>query len=535
MTETLSASIVRIWAREAIRSLEEARAQLNKANVFPVADSDTGTNMILNQRHGASTLAGCDDSAVEALRSFATGAVIGARGNSGVILAEFLRGLARGIAENTSADATDVSDPAALAAGLDVAQRAAARAVGYPAPGTILSAATAAAQAAVDAVPDHDSMDGVLDEAIAAATLAVGRGADQLEALRRAEVVDAGAVGLVLVLTALRAAVAGTEGGPLSAVDLTPAAWANQERHAHTEHATAHALHSGHTDPRNRFELMCLAVSTRMNADPDLSDHVRSDLLTLGESVVVIDADARGEGPGAGSPAALRVHIHTDDPARVIAYFDGWQLSNTVVHEFHHAVAASGWSWVALTASPGLLAPIAAAGGVALWADSAITVDELDRAITDAASNDVLVLVGDVANPEAVRDAVATVQGQSAKRVRPVANPGHYTDLHLIAAVGQVQVLRDLACDDVAAVLDDAADKLEVVRVSERVDAVAAAFGRPLAEADLLIAVHDSGVNERLIDAVQAAATQHLVDAVVVDTGLPGARIQIGIDRTSCD
>src|SRR6478609_4503699 len=152
----MDAAAVVAWARGGVEALGAARSSLDRVNVFPVADADTGTNMYLTFLDAARSLApaavvpgaapdeqGADEpGAGELLVRLARGALVGARGNSGVILSEYLRGLALALSGHDA-----VRGPA-LAEALGAAARTARGAVARPAPGTILTAADAVAAAA---------------------------------------------------------------------------------------------------------------------------------------------------------------------------------------------------------------------------------------------------------------------------------------------------------------------------------------------------------------------------------------------------
>jgi dihydroxyacetone kinase-like predicted kinase len=137
--ELLAAAVVRTWARAVVDALSTARSELDGVNVFPVADGDTGTNMYLTAREAATAVhdAPAGASGARLLRLASRAALLGARGNSGVILSEWLRGLTVAATRGDS-----------LAIALDVAARTARQAVAHPAPGTILTAADSAAAAA---------------------------------------------------------------------------------------------------------------------------------------------------------------------------------------------------------------------------------------------------------------------------------------------------------------------------------------------------------------------------------------------------
>ncbi|MDJ1132526.1 DAK2 domain-containing protein [Streptomyces iconiensis] len=222
MPHPFDALAVRRWCALGREALRAECARMDAINVFPVADGDTGTNLCLTfeaaagaapyaEAEGAAGAAGAEEAAVDregregtqdgegtrdgehagagALRAMARAALLDARGNSGTILAEYLRGMAQGLAAPGDAPLAR-----ALRGGADAAYAA----VAHPVEGTMLTVAAAAAAAAEDG-----------RDPVAAARTALAATPDQLAALSRAGVVDAGAVGLTALLDALRAALRG--------------------------------------------------------------------------------------------------------------------------------------------------------------------------------------------------------------------------------------------------------------------------------------------------------------------------------------
>lgn len=197
------------WADGAAEVLERARPVLDRANVFPVPDADTGTNLAATlraARDAAVTSAASDaPSADRVLHAFARGALVGARGSSGVILSEFLRGLA-GAAPSGTGSAGPVTDATRLARAIDRGARRAVAAVVDPRPGTMLTAARGAADAALEAAAGGGNLVQTVESARSGASQALRRSVDELDVLRAAGVLDAGAYGFVLLLDALAAA-----------------------------------------------------------------------------------------------------------------------------------------------------------------------------------------------------------------------------------------------------------------------------------------------------------------------------------------
>jgi len=175
--------------------LEKSAPDINAINVFPVPDGDTGTNMLLTMRSALEEAkASSNDYASSVARSLARGALMGARGNSGVILAQFWRGLANGLEGKSSFDGQD------FARALAEASLAAYKGIVKPVEGTILTVLKDAAKAAQKAAKDDHNLTPVLEAAVKSAEESVARTPSLLPVLREAGVVDAGGQGLYVLL-----------------------------------------------------------------------------------------------------------------------------------------------------------------------------------------------------------------------------------------------------------------------------------------------------------------------------------------------
>lgn len=281
MLDALDADAVRRWSRAAADSLDAHRAEIDELNVFPVPDGDTGTNMSLTIRAAADALAADGAAnAAAALRTFAHGAVLGARGNSGVIVSQLLRGLAEAAADAPTCDS------ALLCAGLQLGAEQARAAVADPVEGTILTVATAAAEGAAGGTTLLE----VTRSAAAAADEALQHTPEQLPELARAGVVDAGGRGLVLLLDALARTVSGEAGAP---PELQRSPRAAQLLRSVRETG------SGDYD----FEVQYL-----LEAGEGAITSLRRDLGGLGDSVAVV-----GTGEG-----VWNVHVHVNDVGAAI-------------------------------------------------------------------------------------------------------------------------------------------------------------------------------------------------------------------------
>ncbi|MFV0532303.1 MAG: DAK2 domain-containing protein [Cumulibacter sp.] len=291
----IDARTVRLWCAAAVQALGAHRDEIDRLNVFPVPDGDTGTNMLLTLRAMTEALRRERPAALaSAAAVMARGALLGARGNSGVILSQFVRGMAEVL--GSRADGEPLTDaPALLAAGIRRGAERARESVGDPADGTILTvadrAADAAEQAAVHVARTVAGVAAVTTAAAAAAAEAVRHTPDQLEVLRRAGVVDAGGRGLSIILDALAVVTSGTPAGGRR--------WAHRDPDLEPEPLPAVAS--------AQYEVVYL-----LELSPSDAEHLTASLQRIGDSVVVASAD------GPQVAAMHKVHVHTADVGAAI-------------------------------------------------------------------------------------------------------------------------------------------------------------------------------------------------------------------------
>jgi fatty acid kinase len=282
--EVLDAAAVRRWCELTADALGRTRAEIDSLNVFPVPDADTGTNLHLTVLAAAEELPATSDVAL-LWRSLAQGALLGARGNSGVILSQVFRGLAEILAT-----AGPAPSGRTIAAALERAARLARSAVEHPVEGTILSvldAASAAAGAEV-AQAEHARPDEVARAATAGARRALRKTTEQLGVLARSGVVDAGAAGLCVVLDTLAAVI----------TDEYPERYEVPAR-------TGGAAPFVPGEPADRgpgYEVMYL-----LDASDEVIPELREALDRLGDSLVVVGGDG-----------LWNVHVHVDDAGKAI-------------------------------------------------------------------------------------------------------------------------------------------------------------------------------------------------------------------------
>jgi DAK2 domain fusion protein YloV len=308
----------------ALNELENRRQEVNDLNVFPVADGDTGDNMALTMRAVVDELNTLDDSALESVgrdaivSAVARAALLGARGNSGVILSQVVRGAAEELASRPG----ELVDPVLVSAALARAADAAYASVRDPAEGTMLTAVRAMATRVAHDLAHMDTqrlgpearadeqdelLAEVLERALEAGKEAVERGPDQLAVLREAGVVDAGAYGLTVIIAGCLAALRGM-GAPELEHQYAPAALHRPEHES------------------SSFRYCTNFAVTGENLD---GGRMTPELERLGDSVLVV-----------GDDRTLRVHVHTDDPDAAVALFEPvGEVSRFDVADMHEQVA----------------------------------------------------------------------------------------------------------------------------------------------------------------------------------------------------
>ena len=263
-------------------SIAQAQQAINDLNVFPVPDGDTGTNMSLTIQTAAQELKKIEPATVDQAASVTASALLrGARGNSGVILSLLFRGIAKELKGCKEADG------AAFAAALQEGVAAAYNAVMKPAEGTILTVSRLAAERAVNAAEEHNSVEYVIEQAIAQGEITLAQTTDMNPVLKKAGVVDAGGKGFLLILGGMLSALRGEERPELTeenAQEKADFAMLNEEDITFTFDTVFIVRKSGRSiEPFCRF------------------------LDGIGDSLVIGEDDE-----------AFKVHVHTDIPGEAL-------------------------------------------------------------------------------------------------------------------------------------------------------------------------------------------------------------------------
>ena len=263
-------------------SIAQAQQAINDLNVFPVPDGDTGTNMTLTIQTAAQELKKIEPATVDQAASVTASALLrGARGNSGVILSLLFRGIAKELKGCKEADG------AAFAAALQEGVAAAYNAVMKPAEGTILTVSRLAAERAVNAAEEHNSVEYVIEQAIAQGEITLSQTTDMNPVLKKAGVVDAGGKGFLLILSGMLSALRGEERPELTEGNA-------QEK---ADFATL-----SEEDITFTFDTVFIVRKSGRSIEP-----FRRFLDGIGDSLVIGEDDE-----------AFKVHVHTDIPGEAL-------------------------------------------------------------------------------------------------------------------------------------------------------------------------------------------------------------------------
>ena len=264
-------------------SIAQAQQAINDLNVFPVPDGDTGTNMSLTIQTAAQELKKIEPATVDQAASVTASALLrGARGNSGVILSLLFRGISKELKGCKEADG------AAFAAAMQEGVAAAYNAVMKPAEGTILTVSRLAAERAASAAKEHNSVEYVIEQAIAQGEITLAQTTDMNPVLKKAGVVDAGGKGFLLILSGMLSALRGEERPELTAED-------TQEK---ADFATL-----SEEDITFTFDTVFIVRKSGRSIEP-----FRRFLDGIGDSLVIGEDDE-----------AFKVHVHTDIPGEALS------------------------------------------------------------------------------------------------------------------------------------------------------------------------------------------------------------------------
>ena len=277
------------------KNLAKNAEKINSLNVFPVPDGDTGTNMNLSMSSGAKeTAANVVENIGELGKSFSKGLLMGARGNSGVILSQLFRGMSQYIADKKEIDAKEFA--AAIQNGVSIAYKAIIK----PVEGTILTVAREAAEAGVKAAENTNSVVEVMEAIYAEAQASLKRTPDLLPILKEVGVVDSGGQGLVCVYQGFVAALKGEKIDGLEAVETNVVDMQFEDDHD-----------MDFMSPEDIVYGFCTEFTVRLDKEKkDFDeDRFRADMSKFGDSLLVIS-----------DSEYVKIHVHTETPGDVFNY-----------------------------------------------------------------------------------------------------------------------------------------------------------------------------------------------------------------------
>ena len=277
------------------KNLAKNAEKINSLNVFPVPDGDTGTNMNLSMSSGAKeTAANVVENIGELGKSFSKGLLMGARGNSGVILSQLFRGMSQYIADKKEIDAKEFAE--AIQNGVSIAYKAIIK----PVEGTILTVAREAAEAGLKAAKNTDSVVGVMEAIYAEAQASLKRTPDLLPILKEVGVVDSGGQGLVCVYQGFVAALKGEKIEGLESVETNVVDMQFEDDHD-----------MDFMSPEDIVHGFCTEFTVRLDKEKkDFNeDKFREDMSKFGDSLLVIS-----------DSEYVKIHVHTETPGDVFNY-----------------------------------------------------------------------------------------------------------------------------------------------------------------------------------------------------------------------
>lgn len=375
------------WAELCLKAIEERRDEINVLNVFPVPDGDTGTNLLITMRSAVDGLrsSGTAERAADVFEALARGAFTGARGNSGVILAQMFRGMADATASDEHLDATGLARALARAAAEVI------RALSTPADGTIVSVLHAAADGASRLGAGATPADVALAAADAAAA-ALQRTVTQLDVLAEAGVVDAGGLGLLILLDVFVEVVTGERPDRRLTLTTRPVPPVRSAARPDPSRVDEPHVHDPAHETQD-YEVMYFVTDS---AEENI-ETLRTRLDALGDSVAVV-----GDGTSTWS-----VHVHCCDPgAAVEAGLAAGRLHRIEITCFALDAAprdscgnayprppeSSGRAVLAVVEGDGAAQLFEAEGAVVVRADRPMTIPGLLDAIRAVDAPEVLVL-----------------------------------------------------------------------------------------------------------------------------------------------
>ena len=283
-TKTIDAKVLSRMFLAGAKNLEAKKEWINELNVFPVPDGDTGTNMTMTIMSAAAEVSALTEPDMETLaKAISSGSLRGARGNSGVILSQLLRGFTRGVRKSNELDAITI------AAAMERAVETAYKAVMKPKEGTILTVAKEAALKAAEIAPEAEELEPFFKEIFEHAEYTLSRTPEMLPVLKEAGVVDSGGQGLMTVLEGAYDAFLGKE------INLYFQPTSGKSEFVRISKETEEEIRFGYCTE------FIIVLNQQLNRTEEMD--FKAYLTSIGDSIVVV-ADEE----------IVKVHVHTNDP-----------------------------------------------------------------------------------------------------------------------------------------------------------------------------------------------------------------------------
>ncbi len=298
MQKSINGAILRKMILNGAKLLDSNKEHVDSLNVFPVPDGDTGTNMSLTMLSAAKEVSNCPSNGLDALSdALSKGALRGARGNSGVILSQILKGMTSVLAQNQ--EITSKTLAKALAAGTEVAYKA----VTKPKEGTILTVVRAMSEHAKSITKKSIEVSAFFESVISAGEEMLKQTPERLPVLKKAGVVDAGGRGLLIIFQGFYHVLIGQEDTNISFDDtLNAGSGSKYDEQAHFDYNDLAEIEFGYC---TEFFIVHLKKKT---TEADI-DRFRENLMTIGDCVLVI-----------GDLNMVKVHVHSNEPGVVLTY-----------------------------------------------------------------------------------------------------------------------------------------------------------------------------------------------------------------------
>ncbi|MBJ7353591.1 MAG: DAK2 domain-containing protein [Thermoleophilaceae bacterium] len=514
----------------ACEALEARREEINDLNVFPVADGDTGDNMARTLR---AVLDALDDMTAdgraideigrnEIVHAVARAALLGARGNSGVILSQIVRGLAEELASRPG----QRIDPALVASALNRASDAAYESVRDPQEGTMLTVIREIASRVsqmvahmddanfpldIDDESQNTSLGGLIDGAVSVGEKSVARSPELLPLLKESGVVDSGGYGMVVIMSGILAALSGDSDAPGRVAHHVAPAGGGAVRHESSNY---------------QFCTNFAVTGTELSAD-----HFRPGLERLGDSVLVV-----------GDDTTLRIHVHTNEPNEAMSLFQEFgEVVDVELEDMHAMVAArnergAGGTGVVIAAEAprgncGIVAVVSAEGIAGLFRDLGATVvdggetlnpstEELLAAIDAAPESEIILLPNSsnviLAAERAVEltdksaEVVPTTSQQAGLAAAVALNPASNAELNASSMSSAVAVVRTGGVAPAAR--DDADGRFDKGDAVGFIDESLVAWGAP--DDTLKVVFEQLGDGAELMTCISGAAAPLSLDQV---------------------